>query len=96
MTEFELLPAARLEHVNAFQWYADQSPAAAERFVTEFEAAIEAIRRNPDRYPRWDDDYRFYLVQKFAYFIAYRQVKNLVVVVTIRHASQDQDAWKGR
>ena len=96
MTDFELLPAARLEYANAFQWYAHQNPAAAERFATEVEAAIEAIRRNPDRYPRWDDDYRFYMLRKFPYFIAYRIVADLTVIVAIRHASQDQDAWKGR
>jgi plasmid stabilization system protein ParE len=96
MTDFELFPSARLEYAGAFQWYADQSLVAAERFAAEVEAAIEAIRQYPDRYPRWNDNYRFYLLKKFPYFIAYRQEKEMIVVVAVRHTSQDQDAWKGR
>jgi len=96
MTDFELFPLARLEYAGAFQWYADQSIVAAERFAAEFEAAIEAIRQHPDRYPRWNEKYRFYLLNKFPYLIAYRLEKKTIVVVADRHTSQDQDAWKGR
>ncbi len=70
MTDLELLPLARYEYANAFQWYADQSLVAAERFAIEFEMAIGAICQNPGRYPRWNDRYRFYLLNKFPYFIA--------------------------
>jgi plasmid stabilization system protein ParE len=96
MPDFELLPSARVEYADAFQWYAGQSLIAAERFAVEIEAAFEAIRRNPELYPRWNDVYHFYLLKKFPYFIAYRQANGLVVVVAIRHTSQDQDVWKGR
>ena len=96
MIDFELLPSSRLEYAEAFQWYAEQSLVAAERFAMEIEAAFEAIRRNPDLYPRWNDTYQFYLLKKFPYFVAYRQANELVVIVAIRHSSQDQDAWKGR
>lgn len=96
MADLELLPIARHEYAEAFQWYAEQSVVAAERFTAEFEAAMAAILRDPDRYPRWDDRYRFYLLDKFPYFIAYRRENELIVVVAVRHTSRDQDVWKGR
>jgi plasmid stabilization system protein ParE len=96
MVDFELLPAARAEYAAAVDWYAEQNLAAAERFVVEIDAAIDAIRRNPDLFPRWNEEYRFCILNKFPYFIAYRQAKELVVIVAVRHSSQDQDAWKGR
>jgi toxin ParE1/3/4 len=96
MPDFELLPSARIEYADAFQWYAGRSLIAVERFVAEMEAAFEAIQRNPELYPRWNDVYRFYMLKKFPYFIAYRQANELIVIVAIRHSTQDQDAWKGR
>jgi len=43
MIDFELLPASRLEYAEAFQWYAEQSLVAAERFAMEIEAAFETL-----------------------------------------------------
>ncbi len=96
MKKFDILLAAQLEYENAVEWYLAKSVVAANRFADEVEAAIEAIRKHPDRYPQWDDTYRFYLLNKFPYFVAYRQTPESVVIVAIRHAAQDQDAWKGR
>ena len=96
MREFEILSVARLEYAEALQWYADQSLVAAERFLTEIEAALDNIQRNPESYLRWDDTYHFYLLDAFPYIIAYRYSASLIVVVAIRHTSQDQDAWQRR
>ena len=43
MADVELLPIARHEYAEAFQWYAEQSVVAAERFTAEFEAAMRAV-----------------------------------------------------
>jgi toxin ParE1/3/4 len=94
MTDSRLLPAAQREYDQAVDWYLEKSVSAASRFVEEVEFAIESIRKNPDRYPRWDDEYRYCLLDSFPYYIAYRCVPESVVVVAIRHASRDQDAWK--
>jgi plasmid stabilization system protein ParE len=96
MIDSEFHPAANLEYERAIDWYLAKSFRAASRFVTEVETAIESICQNPDRYPRWDEQYRFYLLKRFPYFVAYRHTSTLVVIIAIRHAAQDQDAWKSR
>lgn len=96
MSDSDILPAAQFEYRKAFEWYLGKSVRAAGRFVSEVESAIDQIRRNPDRYARWDETYRYYQLQRFPYFVAYRQRADLVVIVAIRHAAQDQDAWIGR
>jgi plasmid stabilization system protein ParE len=96
MTDLVIHPAARDEYVSAAEWYAERSLATAERFVTEVQAAIEAIRKRPDSFALVDDQHRMYLVNKFPYYIAYRYRSGLVEVVAIRHAARDQDAWKDR
>jgi plasmid stabilization system protein ParE len=96
MKKVDILLSAQLEYDNAVAWYLDQSISAAQRYGAEVEQSIDAVRKNPDQYPRWDDTYRFYLLKKFRYLVAYRQTEDAVVIVAIRHASQDQDAWQGR
>ena len=96
MKNLDILFVARLEYANAVDWYLKKSVSAANRFSAEVENAIEAIHESPEQWARWDDTYRFYLLNKFPYFVAYRQTKDTVVVVAIRHAARDQDEWLGR
>jgi plasmid stabilization system protein ParE len=96
MIDSGILPIAQAEYESAVDWYLDKSPAAASRFVAEVETAIDAIRKYPDRFPRWDDLYRFYLLDTFPYYVAYRLTSDGIAIVAIRHGAQDQDAWQGR
>jgi plasmid stabilization system protein ParE len=96
MTKIDVLEQARVEFRAARQWYRELNPVAAKRFAMEVKSAIAAIRRNPDWYARWNDSYRFYLLKRFPFFVAYRHTKELIVIVAVRHTSRDQDAWKGR
>jgi plasmid stabilization system protein ParE len=96
MIKVDVLPIAQLEFREGFHWYRERSMRAARRFALEVKAAIATIRDDPERFPRWDDVYRFSIVSKFPYYVAYREAEDRVVIVTIRHASRDQDAWKGR
>ena len=96
MNDIAIHPAAQAEYEKSADWYAERSAEAAERFASEVEAAFETIRRHPDSYARLDDTHRFYLLNKFPHYVAYRQKPGFVEVVAIRHAAQDQDAWLGR
>jgi plasmid stabilization system protein ParE len=92
----EVLASAAREFRDALRWYREKSETAARRFAIEVTAAIAAIEERPDSYARWDDTFRFYLVNRFPYYIAYRYEANRVVIVAIRHAARDQDAWQDR
>ena len=96
MNDLDFLDDARAEYESAAAWYAKQSVAAANRFATEVETAIDSIQKNPDQHPRWDDRYRYYLLRKFPYVVAYRREADHVVIVAVRHTSQDSAAWTER
>ncbi len=87
MIDSEILPAAEVEYNQAIDWYLEKSVSAANRFAAEVETAIETIRARPEQFSRWDDRYRFYLLNKFPYFVAYRNTSTLVVIVAIRRTS---------
>ena len=65
MNDIAIHPAAQAECEAAADWYAQQSAIAAQRFASEVEAAIEAIRKRPDSYARLDETHRYYLLNKF-------------------------------
>ena len=96
MIKVDVLPIAQLEFREGLRWYRERSQRAARRFALEVKAAITAILQDPERFPRWNAVYRFSILGKFPYYVAYRLAEGRVVIVTIRHASRDQDAWRGR
>jgi plasmid stabilization system protein ParE len=62
----------------------------------EVKSAIAEIRQDPARFAHWDNIHRFCMLNKFPYYVAYRQAVESILIVAIRHASQDQDAWQDR
>ncbi len=96
MTDLDVLSIARVEYREATNWYLDQSVSAAERFIVEVEAAFDSIQRHPTQYPRWDDRYRYLLLRKFPYYVAYHIEPDSIVVVAVFHTSRDPSAWTGR
>jgi plasmid stabilization system protein ParE len=45
---------------------------------------------------RWDERYRFFLLRKFPYYVAYRIEPDHIVVVAVFHTSRDSTAWTDR
>jgi hypothetical protein len=54
MNDLAIHSAAQVEYEQAVEWYAQQSIKAAGRFESEVEAAIDAIRKHPDRFAHID------------------------------------------
>jgi plasmid stabilization system protein ParE len=52
--ELEYLDEAIAEAEAAARWYAERSSSAASAFADEIDAAIAAIERTPDAWPRYD------------------------------------------
>ncbi len=96
MKRVEVHPDAQAEFRDSVRWYGEASAHAARRFALAVKAAILAIRENPDRYAKWGNFYRHYLVHGFPYYIGYRIAEDQIVIVAIRHSSRDQDSWLGR
>jgi plasmid stabilization system protein ParE len=95
-TDLDLLEIAKSEFRDAVRWYRSESPSVARRFALEVKAAIASIGSHPRRHPRWDDRYRFLLLNKFPYYVAYRIEPRAIVVVAVFHTSRDASAWIDR
>lgn len=88
MADYRLLPIALEELDHALNWYRARSPASARRFAEQVENALAAIETTPHRFAKWDVVHRYGWLKKFPYFIAYRVVVDIPLIVAIRHTSQ--------
>lgn len=86
-------PAVR-EFTDALLWYAEKSHIAATRFDEEFEQALAAIADHPTHYPKFDDQHRMYLMQRFPYQVFYRVNPDRILVVAVAHTSREPGYWR--
>jgi plasmid stabilization system protein ParE len=96
MAEVILSSAAEREYAEVLQWYMNQSISAASRFDDELSECLAAIEESPERYPRYDERYRYMQMSVYPYLIIYRMRENVAWVVAISHTSRDQGYWHGR
>lgn len=91
-----LAPEVEKDITEAFAWYEDQRSGLGEEFLASVEAALEAIRRNPELHPTIHENYRRAFVRRFPYGIFYEYSGTTVTVYCIIHAARDPAKWRKR
>jgi len=91
-----LRPSARLDLIEARDWYDSKEPGLGREFLMEFSACIERIRTNPEAHPVVHEDYRRAPLHRFPYSVFYRIEPRTIGVVACFHASRDPKSWKRR
>jgi toxin ParE1/3/4 len=89
MDKLRMAPKAFEDLQDAVRWYEKRSRGAADRFCRAIDAALDAIVETPRLFAKWDDDYRYVLLQRFPYYVIYRLDGDIVTVTAIRHTSRD-------
>ena len=96
MIPVDLLPGARQDFDESFDWYVGRSVAAAEHFSNAINATLAMIAADPQQFAVVDSRHRECLVARFPFRIVYRFEPARVVVVAIAHAKRRPGYWKGR
>jgi plasmid stabilization system protein ParE len=96
MAEVLIAAAAEQDYTEALSWYAERSKGAARGFEAEFEQAIQAIQRDPQRFPFCDGSHRFYLMRRYPFQVIYRETSGRMLIVAVAHAKRRPGYWQGR
>jgi len=96
MIPVDLLPGARRDFDDSFDWYATRSDVAAERFSNGIDATLAMIAADPRRFAAVDSIHRECLVPRFPFRIIYRIETTRIVVVAVAHAKRRPGYWKDR
>ncbi|HEY4060498.1 MAG TPA: type II toxin-antitoxin system RelE/ParE family toxin [Puia sp.] len=88
--KIELLPRARKELLDAWDWYDDRWNGLGDRFVGEINKTLEQIEKTPERYAEQKNGFRETKIKIFPYLIIYRiqKRKKIVAISSIFHTSR--------
>jgi plasmid stabilization system protein ParE len=87
-------PEAELELREAARGYEDQVAGLGERFLREFDAAVQEIRAAPTRWRIVEDDLRRYMIRRFPYGIYYRVEGDSIRILVVKHHRRHPDYWR--
>ena len=92
----EVLPEAGREFRDAFLWYFERSPIAAEAFRSEIFECIDGLGERADMWPSSDEGIHFHVLCRFPYTVWYDLNKHCATVIAIAHQHRRPDYWKTR
>lgn len=93
---FVLLPEARAELDDAYDWHERQRTGWGDEFAEAVRRTIEFITAFPKAGAVKYRDARKRLVPRFRYMIVYRIVGQEIHVISVFHASRDPKIWQSR
>jgi toxin ParE1/3/4 len=89
-------PEAVAEARAATQWYRERSVLAADAFLAELDRAVERIAEHPEMYPHYVGGTRRYLLQRFPFYLVYRELPGKLELGAIAHGRRKPGYWKNR
>ena len=98
MTPFEvvLLPAAEAEVREAFLWYFERSPLAADAFRTEVFDGVDSLATSAAMWAEDEDGFRGLAMRRFPYTVWYEIDKLTVNVLAVAHQRRRPGYWRVR
>lgn len=94
--DVEVLPEAEAEAREAFLWYFDRSPIAADAFRVELFEAIDGLGATAMDWPEDDDGFRHYHLKHFPYSVMYEVIGRMVTVFAVSHQRRRPGYWQDR
>ena len=82
-------PRAETDLREARDWSENQRAGLGAEFITEIEAALEALVRDPGRYTIYYRGFRRVFVRRFPYKLFYRLEGDLIIVFRVLHAHRN-------
>lgn len=92
----EVLPEAEAEAREAFLWYFDRSPIAADAFRVELFDAIDGLSETAKDWPENEDGFRHYHLRHFPYTVMYEVLGRTVAVFAVSHQRRRPGYWQDR
>ena len=90
------MPAARLDMIDAQDWYERQVQGLGERFRGEVDFQVKRIVANPLRFPEMLADVRRARLRRFPHGLFFRTFDEGIFVIACFHSSRDPLVWQSR
>jgi len=91
-----VLPEAEADIREAFLWYRERSPIAADAFRTEVSDAIDDLAESAGVWPRDQEGVQRRVLRRFPYTVHYDLAGSTVIVLAVAHQSRLPGYWRNR
>lgn len=92
----EVLAEAEAEFDEAFAWYFERNPLAADGFRAQVIGAIDGLAERADLWPANEDGVRYHVLDRFPYTLWYDLMGQTVTVLAVAHQHRRPGYWMGR
>ena len=92
----EILPVAEEEFREAFAWYFERSPIAADAFRAFIFDVIDGLADHADMWPADQDGIHFVVLTRFPYTVWYDLEGKAATVLAVAHQHRRPGYWKSR
>ena len=86
-------PDIEYEVKSSYTWYQKQAEGLGEDFLTELETGYEAIIELPNTWPKFQQEFRRFLLSKFPFSIIYQFNGKIIFIVAVMHNSRKPGYW---
>ena len=87
--EIVVRPEASAEAMDAAHWYDGRVIGLGLRFLGELDDAIETIRNDPGRFPRYHNEIRRIHLRSFPYGVFFAMTDAQVAILAVFHLQRD-------
>ena len=92
----EFHPAARLEFIEAVDYYECRSLGLGKEYADEIEAALQSITEDPQRWRCLEEDVRRKLLKRFPYGVLYTVETDYLLIIALMHFRRKPGYWRQR
>jgi plasmid stabilization system protein ParE len=96
MTSVTFDPAARVEMLNAVDWYNAHASGIGDRFLGEIDTVVARLAENPRQFPVVFKDIRRARLHRFPYGLFFRVEVAGIHVLACFHSNRDPRRWQER
>ncbi len=96
MREFRVEPEVYDDLVEAADWYDERELGLGDRFLSEMQALMMAVRDRPQTFHIESGQVRWAWRKPFPYKIYYTLVEDVVRVFAVLHSARSRRVWRKR
>lgn len=96
MTAYRLVSERRADRdiESAFEWYENEQQGLGIEFLDELRAAFARVVEGPLKYENLRSGVRRVLLRRFPYAVYFAVEADIIVVLTVLHASREPAEWQ--
>ncbi|HEX9668274.1 MAG TPA: type II toxin-antitoxin system RelE/ParE family toxin [Thermoanaerobaculia bacterium] len=88
--------AAKLDLLEARNWYEERQPGLGDAFLDEVEAVLQSLPEYPEMHPRVERRVRRAVLNRFPYGLFYEINGETIGVLAVLHGARSPEHWRRR